>query len=147
MVYQFKLEALRKYRQHQEEIEQKKLAEAQRNLETALNQLSAHLARRERTEEDMQKCQQQSATGQQILVYLQFLQKLTGDIADQQEKVAQLRKACDLAREDVLEAMKKRKALEKLKEKGLKRHLEHLDHEEEKFINEMAISRFTIKQG
>ncbi|MEJ2037569.1 MAG: flagellar export protein FliJ [Desulfosarcinaceae bacterium] len=142
MVYQFKLEALRKYRQHQEEIEQKKLAEAQRNLEAALDQLNAHLARRERTEEELQRCQQQSATGQQLLVYLHFLQKLTRDIESQQEKVAQLRNTCDLAREDVLAAMKKRKALDKLKEKGLKRHLENLDHEEEKFISEMAISRF-----
>ena len=145
MAYQFKLEALRKYRQHQEDDLQKKLAEAQRELETALDKLSAQLARRERTEEDLHQCQQESTPGQHLAVYLHFLQKLSREIEQQQEVVAGLHKACDQAREDVLEAMKKRKALDKLKEKGWKQYMENLDHEEEKFINEMAINRYNHK--
>lgn len=147
MAYEFKLEALRKFRQHLEDEKQKKLAEAQRNLEEALDQLSALLAQRERTEDDLQQCQQQSTTGQQITVYLNFLQKLAGDIEQQQEAVAGLRHTCDLAREEVLEAMKQRKILDKLKEKERKRYLENLDHEEEKFIGEMAINRYIHRQG
>ena len=40
--------------------------------------------------------------------------------------------------------MQKRKTLEKLKEKGFKVYLQELDQEEQKFINEMAISRFNM---
>jgi len=145
MAYQFKLEALRRFREHQEETKQKKLAEAQMDLEADLNRLGEYLAQRERTGEDLQQCQQQSATGRQIAVYLNYLQKLNRDIEQQQDIVARKRQVCEAARQEVLEAMKKRKALEKLKEKSLQRYLENLDHEEEKFIGEMAINRFTHK--
>lgn len=147
MAHEFKLEALRKFRQHQEDEKRKKLAQAQRNLEEALDKLSTLLARRERTEEDLQQCQLQSTTGQQITVYLKFLQKLAGDIEQQQATVAGFRHGCELAREEVLEAMKQRKILDKLKEKEWKRYLDNLNHEEEKFIGEMAINRYIHRQG
>jgi flagellar FliJ protein len=145
MGYEFKLEALRRYRQHQEETLQKKMAKAQRHLETMMDRLSELLALRERTEEDLKQCQQQSATGQQMTMYLHFLKKLTKDIEQQQLIVAQQHQTCEQAREEVLNAMKKRKILEKLKEKEIQRYMRNLDQEEQKFINEMAINRYTLK--
>jgi flagellar biosynthesis chaperone FliJ len=49
-------------------------------------------------------------------------------------------------REALLAAMQKRKTLDKLKDNGLRAYMENLSREEEKFINEMAISRFNNKQ-
>jgi flagellar FliJ protein len=146
MSYQFKLEALRKYRRFEEETRQKELADEQRRLDMAMEQLENYLVLQKKTESDMQQFQTESATGPQLAVYARFLQKLSNDIEGQRVVVTDIGKDCDHARDALLEAMKKRKALDKLKEKGLKAYLAKLDKQEEKFINEMAISRFTLKQ-
>jgi flagellar FliJ protein len=80
-----------------------------------------------------------------MTMYLHFLKKLTKDIEQQQLIVAQQHQTCEQAREEVLNAMKKRKILEKLKEKEIQRYMHNLDQEEQKFINEMAINRYTLK--
>ena len=64
----------------------------------------------------------------------------------QKHKLVDAEKQLEEKREVFLDAMQKRKTLDKLKEKGLKAHIESLNSEEQKFISEMAISRFSIKQ-
>lgn len=145
MSYRFKLEALRRYRQFQEEALQKELADAQRRLDLAIRDLADIQATRAKTEADLQHKQTEPGFAPQMTVYHRFLQKLAADLIAQQRKVQDARCMCDQRREAVLEAMKKRKALEKLKENGLKAYLADLDKEEAKFINEMAINRFNMK--
>ncbi|MCP4748700.1 MAG: flagellar export protein FliJ [Desulfobacteraceae bacterium] len=146
MKYQFKLEALRGFRQHQEEIKQKALAGAQRDCEDALNQLSAYLAKREKIEEEMQRIQTESTQGCQLAVYYHYLEKLAQDIEAQKQKIAEMEKECELARLDLLKAVKNRKTLDKLKDEDQKNFFKNLDQKEEKFINEMAINRFSLNQ-
>ena len=143
--YQFKLEALRRYRLFQEEAQQKVFAGIQRELDEARNMLEHFRQERRRTEDDMHRSQRDNATGSQMTVYVRYLQRLAREIAAQQSKVAGLEKKCEKARDELLEAMKKRKSLEKLKENGLKEYLAKLDAEELKFINEMAINRYLMK--
>lgn len=146
MDYQFKLEALRQYRVFQEEDRQKELAEASRMRDQQVEILAELIDLRNRTEQDMKTKQNGGITGPYLTIFNNYLNKLASDIFSQQHKVAEAEKKLEKSREAVLAAMQKRKTLDKLKEKGLKAYMSRLSREEEKFINEMAISRFTYRQ-
>jgi flagellar FliJ protein len=146
MDYRFKLEALRQYRAFQEEERQKELAEALRLRDQEVEILAELIDLRHKTEKDLESKQNGRITGPFLSIYSTYLNKLASDIFAQNHKVAAAEKNLDKCREALLTAMQKRKTLEKLKEKGFKAYLEKLNREEEKFINEMAISRFAIRQ-
>ena len=145
MSYQFKLEALRRYRLFQEEALNKELADAQRLRDLAIQDLAGIQAMRDKTEADLQQQKVRAGFAPQVIVFHRFLRKLAEDLIRQQHKVQAAQTLCDQRREDLLEAMKKRKALDKLKENGLRAYLSDLDKEEAKFINEMAINRFNLE--
>ncbi len=146
MAYQFKLEALRRFRQYQEERLQKELAEAVSRREHAAAELNAMVARRAETESELTRCQNESSAGaSQFCIYVRYLQRLELEIGAHRKNLAGIEEEVDSRRDSLLEAVKKRKALEKLKEKGLKAYISGLDREEQKFINEIAINRFGAK--
>jgi flagellar protein FliJ len=146
MDYRFKLEALRQYRVFQEEARQKELAEAMRLRDQQAEVLARLIEQRNRTEMDLKTRQNDGTTGPHLTIFSNYLNKLASDIFSQNHKVAEAEKNLDKTREALLVAMQKRKTLDKLKEKGLKAHMDRLSREEEKFINEMAISRFNHNQ-
>jgi flagellar FliJ protein len=146
MGFRFKLEALRSYRQHQEEMRQKELADCMRRRDATAAKLKELLIQREQTESASIREQIGSTTGSHLSMYVSYLQRLEENIVEQRERWAMADKECDAKRESLMEAVKKRKALEKLKEKGLKNYMENLDHEELKFIDEIAINRFNLNR-
>jgi flagellar protein FliJ len=145
MDYRFKLEALRQYRVFQEEARQKELAEAMRLRDQQAQILARLIDRRNKTEKDLIARQDGGTTGPHLTIFSNYLNKLASDIFSQNHKVADAEKNLEKTREALLEAMQKRKTLDKLQEKELKAHMERLSREEQKFINEMAISRFNHK--
>ena len=146
MDYQFKLEALRQYRVFQEEERQKELAEALRLRDQQAEVLAGLVDLRKKTEQDMKDKQNGGITGPYLAIFSNYLNKLASDIFSQNHRVAEAEKNLEKSREALLAAMQKRKTLDKLKEKGLKAYMSRLSRNEEKFINEMAISRFTHRQ-
>jgi flagellar protein FliJ len=146
MDYRFKLEALRQYRVFQEEARQKEMAEALRLRDREVEVLAELINLRENTEKELKSKQCGRITGPYLSIYNTYLNKLASDIFAQHHKVADAEKKLEKSREALLIAMKERKTLDKLKEKGFRTYMEKMNREEEKFINEMAISRFTYKQ-
>ncbi len=144
MPYSFKLEALRRFREFEEERLQKELADAQRAQEKAASILAEFYALQEQTERDFNH--QEVGNAAQAGLYRLFLQRLAADIEAQQGRIQEAEKVCTLKREELLIAMKKRKTLDRLKEKGEQVYKAQLNREEEKFINEMAINRFALKR-
>ena len=146
MDYQFKLEALRRYRTYQEEFRQKEMADAQRLRDHEKSALDVLIALREKTEKDLRALQTKQTTGPHLSIYGNYLDKIASDIFAQKFKLAEAQKKFEQKHAALLVAVQKRKTLEKLKQKGLKAYFEKLNSEEAKFINEMAINRFTMKQ-
>jgi flagellar protein FliJ len=146
MDYRFKLEALRKYRVFQEEARQKELAEALRWRDQQAEILAELINLRRKTEQNLKAKQNGGITGPYLTIFSNYLNKLASDIFAQNHKVTEAENKLDKTREALLVAMQKRKTLDKLKENGLKAYMQRLSREEEKFINEMAISRFTFRQ-
>jgi flagellar FliJ protein len=146
MKYQFKLEAVRRLRQFEEEQGQQALADAQRILEDERSILTELTLSRTRAEEEFNHKVERGEPASQAAMYRSYLQRLSADIKAQSDKVSKAEKVCEEKRNALLTAMKKRKALDKLKERGEQAFLEQLNSQEMKFINEMAINRFTLKQ-
>ena len=146
MDYRFKLEALRQYRSFQEETRQKEMAEAQRLRDREAAILDGLNSMRDKTEQDLKAQQKGRTTGPSLAIYHNYLNKLASDIRTQKIKLVDAEKKLDEKRDALLLAMQKRKTLDKLKEKSQKAYFENLNSEEEKFINEMAINRFSAKQ-
>jgi flagellar FliJ protein len=147
MPYEFKLEALRRYRQFEEDQLQKELAEAQRVVEQAREQLKAHMALRQKTEHEFRKSSQSGeALAPQAAMYRSYLQRLAGEIIVRHQQVQNAEKECAKVRDALLDAMKRRKALDRLKEKGEQAFIAELNSQEQKFINEIAIQGFARKE-
>ncbi|RJQ82966.1 MAG: flagellar export protein FliJ [Desulfobacteraceae bacterium] len=147
MGYQFKLEALRRYRQFEEDRLQKALSDARRLLEQAEAVLAGRIEQRSRCEDEFRLGLQNGGSASKAAMYRRFLQTLTDEIDARRSEVQSAKRVCEQAREALLVAMKKRKTLDRLKEKGEQAFLAELDSAEQKFINEMAINRFTLRNN
>lgn len=147
MGFEFKLESLRRYRLFQQEQMQKAMADAQRLLSQAQQRLADHLALRARTEADFRQQDPHGVSAAQTSLYRQYLERLGVEIAERQRQVKTAEAQCEEQRQALMDAMQKRKTLDRLKEKDAQTFLVDSNREEEKFINEMAINRFTLKQG
>ena len=140
-MYSFKLQTLLNHRRHQEEALQKLLADVHRELTVEQNQL--HRQKRAKRE-NAHTLQQKQATGCTVtdcLLYVNYIEQLSRDIDQQRQRVKQAEKKVRNKRQELLEAVKKRKVLEKLKEKGHQAYLKKLMQNERKLMDEIASTR------
>lgn len=145
MAYTFKLEALRKFREFEEERVQKEFSDAQRMRDEAAQKVAQRIALQERTEREFALKQNGSAASQAAM-YRDYLQRLSEEIDILKQKLVVAEKNCEKKRQTLLEAMKNRKALDRLKEKGEQDYKEEQNRDEGKFIDEIAINRFMLKR-
>lgn len=144
MGYVFKLEALRRYRQFQEDELQRELAAALGRKEAALAVVAAHQERLDQAGRDLDRLQRSATEIFQLEIYQRFMMRIDGEIEEQNRKVEEIEADCQQIRLQLMEAMQKRKTLERLKENELNQYMEELSREEQKFINEIAINRFNL---
>lgn len=147
MEFAFKLEALRRFRYHQEEVRQKAFAEAQRLVEQAQNLLNAQIMLKKNTESEFQELQNDLLTGPRAGIYRSYLNRLAEKITRCRQALAESENDLEQARKALFDAMKKRKAIDHLKENEFQTFIEQLNREEAKFIDEMAINRYALNQG
>lgn len=147
MGYHFKLEALRRYRQFQEDELQRELADALHSKEEAISILANFETQLAQTEKEMYRQQTDSTNAAKLIIFPRFMQRITENISEQHYRIEKIDKQCKMLREALLEAVKKRKTLEKLEEKEFQSYLADLSSEEQKFINEIAINQFNLKLG
>jgi flagellar protein FliJ len=145
MGFQYKLEALRQYRQFLEDRLQKELSDAVRSLEAVRSILAHQIARRRRCQEEFERHLESGAAASQTAMYPGYLKRLGDEIAARYCEVSAQEKVCDQIRLTLVEEMKKRRMLDRLKEKGEQAFMAELDTREQKFIGEMAINRFVHK--
>ena len=140
--FKFALEALLNHRLHHEEIVQKELAaygSRVRDEKTILTQI--HQDKDKAYAEIHQKQLRGIAISEHIL-YANFLEGLARNLVVQQEKVKESEKKYAQKRDDLIEAVKKRKTIENLKEKGLAAYSIKLLKLDQDFLDEVSICRF-----
>jgi flagellar FliJ protein len=142
IMYRFPLEPVLHHRSFIEENLQKELAVLKKMLAHEERKLNSYRKAKYEFLCELQKKEEEGITVSEIVLYSSFIERLSMDIAKQRERVLEFEKKVDQKREDLIEAMKKRKILEKLKEKKRKAYLQEVMKKEQGFLNEVAINRF-----
>ena len=141
-MYKFNLESLLNHRRYQEEILQKELALSKRNLTEAQQKLRLIKREKHKYSQELQWRQKEKAFAFEIGLYLRYLERLSKNLDVQKNRVLAAEKNLHLKRKELIEIMKKRKALDKLKEKGRMRYRGQILKEDRNFMDEIASNRF-----
>ena len=144
-MYKFSLEPVLKYRKLLEEDLQKDFAVLKRQLLDEKVRLSNFEQVRDRFSGELQQKQVKSISVSDILLYTDYLQEVSKEIKKQSEKILEAEKRVDQKREELVGAMKNRKIIDRLREKGLKAHVQELSKKEQDLMNEAAINIFNKK--
>jgi len=144
-MYKYSLESLLNYTSFLEEIRQKELAVLKQNLDDEKNKLLFNEKERVRNQMKLEQKLDQGAAASEGLIYHKYIQRLRQDYDKQKKRVTGVEKKVDQTRSDLIEIMKKRKMLDKLKEKGLQAYTRNLINKEQKYLDEVAVNSFNNK--
>ncbi len=95
---------------------------------------------------EMEKKLSNQAEAMVFILYESYFSKLNRDIAIQNGKVKEIFQKVGQVREKLLNVFKRRKVLEKLRERHEREYKEHLLRVENKRLDEIATSRFYYKR-
>ena len=130
--------------QHRRRIEedcQRKLAAALTELAEEKRDLAGIEASRDREWEEFQQKLKSNMTASEMLLYQRYFDQLAVYIADQKRKVTAAAQFFEKRRTELVAALKKRKVLDKLKEKQMTVAAKKGLKQEQDFMNEMAVTR------
>jgi len=141
-MYVFTLEPLLTQRKHIEESLQKELAAIQEQFNVRTNALQELIVSRERCSAKLRRIGAEGARIAELRLYTEYFKRLSIEAYEMQQALERLEENLAAKRDEVVEAMKGRKILENLKEKGLQADREKLRKQEMKSADETAISLF-----
>lgn len=141
-MYKFSLGTVLNHRKILEENLQKELGLLNQALANQKNEYEELETRKNTVSEDHNQKKASFITVSESLMHMRFLERL----AQQQDQhvilINKLEIQINQKREELIQAMKNRKVLEKLKEKGSHRYQEEERRTEADFMNEMAAIRY-----
>jgi flagellar FliJ protein len=146
-MYQFKLQALLNHRRHQEEVCQKELAEAQRDLSDAQKKLKSIKKDKRDNIQKLQARQTERHNASSILIFINYIGQLSRYLDAQMQLVDHASQHVTEKRDNLIAIMKKRKTLEKLKEKQWLEYQQKMMQAERKFNDEIAATRYIRNQA
>ena len=145
-MYQFNLEPLLNHRRYQEEILQKELAVLKSHLAEEKHNLGVIKKKKRKYLKQLQEKQQGGRPVSEIRLYLNFVNHLSRELEAQNQQVQKAEKRFNMKRQELMNMMKKRKTLEKLKEKGLQAHRQKEQKNERDFMDEVAGNQFIMRK-
>ncbi|MBN1277434.1 MAG: flagellar export protein FliJ [Deltaproteobacteria bacterium] len=141
-MYTFSLESVLNHKAFIEEQLQKELAVFKAILEDEKNHLGKLINTKKRLTAELQEKQKDGTSISEIILYIKFIDQLINDADKQKKKILDAEKRLEKKRDELIEAMKNKKTLEKLKEKKMNEYWEDLSSNERDFMNEVAINGF-----
>jgi flagellar FliJ protein len=138
-MFTFRFETLLRARRHAEEIFQKELSEAHRALAEEKGALKAARDRRRHGVEELQRLHQKVFHAADAQLHERYLGRLEREIERQKKQVASAERRMHQKRHALINAVKRRKMLERLKTKDLQAHLSAMAVKERKFMDDVAI--------
>lgn len=146
-MYKFSLKAVLNHRRFIEEKLQKELGQLEAILGNERKRLSDLIRARREISKELQEKQREIITISETLLHVRFIEQLSRREDLLKKKILNAEKEVEQKREDLIEAMKNRKVLEKLKEKGWETYKHNMMRKEQEFMNEMAAVRFRHKSS
>jgi flagellar FliJ protein len=144
-MYQFKLEPLLNHRRYQEEILQKELADLKKRLQAEQHQLRNLRTKKRRNVQLLTARQRKSRPASELKLYVDYIDHLTVELTVQAERVMEAQRRFDAKRRELMAAMKKRKVLEKLKEKGQRAYEQTQLKKERAVLDDVAGHQYVLK--
>ena len=144
-MYTFNLQVVLDHRQFVEDNLKKELAEIQHQVIAVRQQLDALKRKEMETATALKSEQERGLSSDQVVAYHNYLKRLAGHIVRQKEVVEETKVKETDKQNELVEAVKKRQILEKLKDQGLDRYNQATLKKEMAFIDEIAVNRFVRK--
>jgi flagellar FliJ protein len=144
-MYTFNLQIVLDHRQVIEDNLKKELAEIKQQVTRARQQLDTMKRKEMDTATVLKEEQSKGLTSDGVIAYHAYLNRLADRIDCQTPMLGKLVEAESEKQNELLEAMKRRQILEKLKDQGLDRYNRTLLKKEMELIDELAVNRFARK--
>jgi flagellar FliJ protein len=144
-MYEFNLEPLLNHRRYQVEVLQKELADLKIRLDAEKDKLWRLRQKKRKTVLLLQEKQTDGRPAAEIKLYIDFVEQLSKKMQAQKQNVKEAERNYSLKRQDLVAAMKKRKILDRLKEKGLQAYEQEQLKKERNFMDEVAARQFNQK--
>jgi len=144
-MYQFNLESLLNHRRYRVEVLQKELADLKIHLDAQKDKLWVLRQKKRNTVLQLQKKQTDGRPAAEIKLYIDFVEQLSKEMEAQRHKVLEAERNFSLKRLDLVAALKKRKILDRLKEKNLQAYEQEQLKKERSFMDEVAGHQFNQK--
>lgn len=141
-MYRFNLQVLLDYRTRIEEGLQIELSQIRRDLEKEKQLLISYQGKKLHYEEELVRKEEKEINVNEALLYRDFLKGMRVRIKKQRDTVAKVKMDLDKKRKELLDATKKKKVLEKVKERDWKRFMDDLQKRERLFIDEVGIRKY-----
>lgn len=141
-MYRFNLQVLLDYRGRIEEGLQIELSQIQRDFEKEKELLFSYQREKHYYEEELVKREEREINVNEALLYRDYLKGMRIRIKAQREVVTKIKIDLEKKQEELLGATKKRKVLEKVKEKDWKKFRGSLQRKEMIFIDEVGIRKY-----
>jgi flagellar protein FliJ len=145
-MFTFKLQSVLDHRQMIEDNIKKELAGIRQQIIDNQKQLDVLMQKEIDTAYALKKEQTRGLASDSVVAYHVYLKNLSEQIFKQRQVIDDIKKAEADKQEALLEAMKKRQILEKLKEQGMDRYRKDVLNKERAFIDEIAVNQF-VRSG
>ena len=141
----FRFETLLKLRKNAENLEQREMAEIQNHLFARKNELQDLTSSGKKSKEELQTRLEQSIPGRTLYLYDRYLQS-TGTRSGLQEKIIlETGEKVEAKRSELVEAMRKRRALEILKDRDILKIKRKALKDEISLMDEIASARWQMR--
>ena len=144
-MYTFNMQTVLDHRQFIEDQLKKDLAEIRQQVMVARQQLKLLKRKEMDTCTAFKQEQAEGVSSDQVVAYHAYFKRLSDRIARQVTVIDEIRERESQKQDALLEAMKKRQILEKLKDQSLDRYNQMMLKKEMNFIDEVAINRYARK--
>jgi flagellar FliJ protein len=145
-MYRFSLETVLKHRKHTEDALRKEFVDGKKELLTEEERLARLDDIIMQNLKALQEKQKDGASVSDIALYDNYIKQVSIDRREQISRIIaledQLRQKCS----ELIEAMKNRKILDRVKEKELEAYKRELERKERIFMSEIAISGFNMRR-
>ena len=144
-MFRFRLESVLNYRRTIEENLLKELSELRRQLSLEEDRLKMMIFEKDRHINDLGSLQKGGVTLQieDIKLYFSYLNGLELKIKNQGDIIKKCQERVDKKLAEVVNAMKNRKILEVIKERGYREYTREINLKEQRLLDEIAVNRFT----
>ena len=140
-MYRFRLETLLRRRKQIEDMRQTELSAQRVEYDQANAVLDQVRLQRSKIRDDLKRKLFRRSTIDDLITFQRYLDVLAGDLDNQREIVAVARKKVDEKQTELIDAVKSRKVLDRLKEKESIAYGRRLMQKEQNFMNEIAGNR------